>query len=249
MIVLRSEAEIAEIRKAGSIVALVLEKLKGRAKAGISTAELDRIAAEEIRKAGGKPAFKNYKGFPANICASINEVVVHGIPSAAARLDDGDIISVDVGVKYNDHYADAAITVPVGRVSEEARKLLKVTEEALLKGIDKARPGNRLSDISHSVQQYVESNGFSVVRAFVGHGIGTKIHEEPEIPNYGSPNRGPRLEPGMVLAIEPMVNAGTFDVEVLEDGWTVVTRDRALSAHFEHTIAITENGPEILTVV
>jgi methionyl aminopeptidase len=248
MIVLRSSAEIAEIRKAGEIVAFTLEKLRKCAKAGVTTAELDRIALGEIVKRGGEPAFKNYKGFPANICTSINEVVVHGIPSSR-KLKDGDIISIDAGVKHKDHYADAAITVPVGKISEEAEKLLAVTEEALSKGIDEARPGNRLTDISHSVQEHVESNGFSVVRAFVGHGIGTKIHEEPEIPNYGSPNRGPRLEPGMVLAIEPMVNAGTFDVEVMDDGWTVITRDGQLSAHFEHTIVITEDGPEILTAV
>jgi methionyl aminopeptidase len=247
MIVLRSDAEIEEIKEAGRIVAATLKKLKKSAKAGITTAELDRIAEEEILAQGGKPAFKNYKGFPANICASINEVVVHGIPSSR-KLADGDIISIDVGVKYKDHYADAAITVPIGKISEEAKKLLDVTEEALSNGIEEAVPGNRLTDISHSIQKHVEANGFSVVRAFVGHGIGTKIHEEPEIPNYGSPHRGPRLEAGMVLAIEPMVNAGTFDVEVMEDGWTVVTRDGRLSAHFEHTIAVTKDGPEILTV-
>jgi methionyl aminopeptidase len=246
MIVLRSKAEIGLIREAGKIVALALLRLKKNALAGISTAELDQIANDEIRKHGGKPAFKNYKGFPANICTSINEVVVHGIPSSR-KLKDHDIISFDVGVKYRDYFADAAITVPVGSIDNETKKLLKVTEEALLKGIDEARPGNRLTDISHRVQEHVESNGFSVVRAFVGHGIGTKIHEEPEIPNYGNPNRGPRLEAGMILAIEPMVNTGSFDVAILEDGWTVVTKDGQISAHFEHTIAITEDGPEILT--
>jgi methionyl aminopeptidase len=247
MIVLRSDAEISEIREAGRIVALTLARLKKCAKAGITTVELDAIANDEIIKHKGKAAFKHYKGFPANICASINEIVVHGIPSSR-KLEDRDIISLDVGVKYRDHYADAAITVPVGKISEEAKKLLKVTEEALLKGIDEARPGNRLTDISHAVQVHVEANDFSVVRAFVGHGIGTKIHEEPEIPNYGSPNRGPRLEAGMVLAIEPMVNLGSFDVEVMDDGWTVVTKDRQISAHFEHTIVVTKDGPEILTV-
>jgi methionyl aminopeptidase len=248
MIVLKGEREIAEIREAGRIVALTLNKLRKCSKVGITTSELDKIARDEIIKHGGKPAFKNYKGFPANICVSINEVVVHGIPSDR-KLQDGDIISLDVGVKHEDHFADAAITVPVGIVTDKARDLIKVTEEALLNGISQAWPGNKLTDISYNVQTHVEAHGFSVVRAFVGHGIGKKLHEAPEIPNYGSPNRGPTLEPGIVLAIEPMVNAGSFDVEILEDGWTVVTRDRELSAHFEHTIVVTEDGPEILTKV
>jgi methionyl aminopeptidase len=248
MIVLRSDAEIGIIRQAGQIVALTLGILKEHVKAGVKTIDLDSIAEETIRKHGGEPAFKNYKGFPATICASINEGVVHGIPSRR-KLKDGEIISIDVGVKYKEYYADAATTVAVGEISEEAGKLIKITEEALLKGIDKARPGNRLSDISNEVQTLVEAGGFSVVRAFVGHGIGTKIHEEPEIPNYGKPNRGPRLEPGMILAIEPMVNAGTYDVEVMDDGWTVLTKDRKLSAHFEHTIAVRKEGPEILTAL
>jgi len=201
-----------------------------------------------MRKNGGSPAFKNYKGYPANICTSINEVVVHGIPSTR-RLKEGDLLSVDAGVKYKDHYADAAVTIGIGKIGKEASNLLKITEDALYEGIEKARPGNRLTDISYSIQNLVESNSFNVVRAFVGHGIGTSIHEEPEIPNYGKPGNGPRLEAGMVLAIEPMVNAGTFDVEVLEDGWTVATKDRRLSAHFEHTIVIRKNGPEILTIL
>lgn len=247
MIILRSAEEISEIREAGSIVARTLDRLKKCAKAGTKTEELDRIAGDEILSAKGFPAFKNYKGFPANICTSINEVIVHGIPSAR-RLLDGDIISIDVGVKYKGHYADGAVTIGVGRISKDAEKLLKVTEESLLIGINTARTGKRLSDISNGIQQCVETNGFSVVRTFVGHGIGTEIHEEPEIPNYGKPGRGPRLEPGMVLAIEPMVNAGTYELEVLEDGWTAVTKDRKLSAHFEHTIVIRKDGPEILTI-
>jgi len=246
MIVLRSDEEVSRLKEAGQIVAATLEALKRSVKPGIRTDELDKIAKDEITKRGGTPAFKNYKGFPANICTSINETVVHGIPSAR-RLKDGEIISIDAGVKYHGYYGDAAITVPVGDVGQGAERLIRITEEALAKGIEYARPGNRLSDISSKIQEYVESNGYSVVRAFVGHGIGTKMHEEPEIPNYGRPGRGPRLEKGMVLAIEPMVNAGTYDVEILEDGWTVVTKDRGLSAHFEHTIAIRDDGAEILT--
>ncbi|MFA6078993.1 MAG: type I methionyl aminopeptidase [Candidatus Omnitrophota bacterium] len=246
MIVLRSEEEIVRIKEAGKIVAETLDTLKRSAKPGMRTDELDKIARDAIIKRGGIPAFKNYKGFPANICTSINETVVHGIPSAR-RLEEGDIISIDAGVKYKDYFADAAITVPVGKIAESAGRLIRITEESLAKGIEYAKPGNRLSDISSRIQEYVESNGYSVVRAFVGHGIGTKMHEEPEIPNYGRPGRGPRLEKGMVLAIEPMVNTGTYDVEILEDGWTVVTKDRGLSAHFEHTIAIRDEGAQILT--
>ena len=219
MIVLRSDEEIDQIKKAGSIVAHVLAKLKKYAKAGVTTKELDRLAEDEILKHGGNAAFKDYKGYPSTICASINEAVVHGIPSDR-RLADGDILSIDVGARYGNFFSDAAITVGIGNISDAAKKLIKVTEEALYLGIENARPGKRLSDISASIQSHVESNGFSVVRAFVGHGIGEKIHEEPEIPNFGSPNKGPRLESGMILAIEPMVNAGTFEVEVLDDGWT-----------------------------
>jgi len=246
MIVLRNSDEIDAIRRAGRIVALVLEKIKFATKPGVETMTLDRIARDEILKNKGLPAFKGYKGYPANICASINEVVVHGIPSDR-RLESGDIISIDVGVKFRDYYADGAVTIAVGEITDRARELLKVTEDALYAGIDKARKANRLSDISSAVQGYVEANDFSVVRMFVGHGIGTKIHEEPEIPNFGSPGKGPALEPGMVLAIEPMVNAGTHEVEILEDGWTAVTKDRKLSAHFEHTIAVTDDGALILT--
>ena len=246
MIILRSDEEIGEIRNAGRVVALTLEKIKKYAKAGIATKELDRIAYDEILKQSGIAAFKNYRGYPANICTSINEVVVHGIPSDR-KIKEGDILSVDVGVKVRNFYADAAITFGIGNISDHAKKLINITEESLYRGIKNARPGKRLSDVSASVQEFVESNGFSVVRAFVGHGIGEKIHEEPEIPNFGFPNKGPRLESGMVLAIEPMVNAGTFEVEILDDGWTAVTKDRELSAHFEHTIAVRKGEPEILT--
>ncbi|MDD5174265.1 MAG: type I methionyl aminopeptidase [Candidatus Omnitrophica bacterium] len=248
MIILRSDEEVGQIRKAGLIVALVLDKLKTHAKPGVETGELDRIALEEILKNKALPAFKGYKGYPANICVSVNEVVVHGIPGKR-RLKDGDIVSMDVGVKSGNYFADAAITVGVGAVSDAARKLMKITEESLYRGIENARPGKRLYDISANVQECVEKNGFSVVRSFVGHGIGEKIHEEPEIPNFGKRNSGPRLERGMILAIEPMVNEGSYEVEILDDGWTAVTKDRKLSAHFEHTIAVRDGAAEILTAL
>ena len=248
MIILRSDEEIGQIRKAGLIVALVLDRLRRCARPGIETGELDRIALEEILKRKALPAFKDYKGYPANICVSVNEVVVHGIPSGR-KLKDGDIVSIDVGVKSGNYFADAAITVGVGAVSEKARRLMKVTEESLCRGIESAVPGKRLSDISANVQECVETNGFSVVRSFVGHGIGEKIHEEPEIPNFGRRSLGPRLESGMILAIEPMVNEGSYEVEILDDGWTAVTKDRKLSAHFEHTIAVRDGGAEILTAL
>lgn len=248
MIVLRSVEEIDRIRQAGRIAARSLEKVKKYARPGIETDELDRIACDEILKAGAFPAFKDYKGYPANICTSVNESVVHEIPSDR-RLKEGDILSIDVGVGFKNFYADAALTIGIGNISDKAKKLIKVTEESLYCGIENARPGKRLSDISAAVQSHVESHGFSVVRAFVGHGIGEKIHEEPEIPNFGAPNKGPRLEPGMILAIEPMVNEGSFEVEVLGDGWTAVTKDRALSAHFEHTVAVGIGEAEILTVL
>jgi len=248
MMILRSNEEIGQIRKAGRIVALTLAKMKQHARAGVTTKELNRVAEEEISKNGGYPAFKGYKGYPATICASVNEVVVHGIPSDR-RIAAGDILSIDVGVRYGSFFADAATTVAIGDISDTAQKLIRVTEEALYRGIENARPGKRLSDISANIQSHVESNGFSVVRAFVGHGIGENIHEEPEIPNFGAPNKGPRLESGMILAIEPMVNEGKFDVEILEDGWTAVTTDRRLSAHFEHTIAVRKGEAEILTAL
>lgn len=248
MIILRSDEEIGQIRKAGLIVALVFDKLAALARPGIETRELDRIALEEILRNNGIPAFKDYKGYPANICISINEGIVHGIPSER-KLRDGDIVSMDVGVKYGGFFADAAITVGVGTVSETARKLMNVTRESLYRGIANAKPGRRLSDISANIQECVESNGFSVVRSFVGHGIGEKLHEEPEIPNFGKPDKGPRLESGMILAIEPMVNEGSHEIEILDDGWTAVTKDRKLSAHFEHTIAVRNGAAEILTAL
>jgi len=228
-------------------VARALKYLKAFIKEGITTEELDRLAEEYIKRHGGIPAFKGYRGYPRSLCVSVNEEVVHGIPGKR-RLKEGDIVSLDLGVLMDGYYGDAAITVPLGKVSELARRLIKVTEEALYRGIEMARPGNRLSDISHAIQSHVEKAGFSVVREFVGHGIGKELHEEPQVPNFGPPNRGPRLEPGMVLAIEPMVNTGTWEVRILPNGWTVVTADGGLSAHFEHTVAITDDGPEILSL-
>jgi len=247
MINLRTKEEIEKLRRSNRLVAQALLKVREAIRPGVTTAELDRIAEETIRKGGGRPAFKGYRGYPANLCVSVNEEVVHGIPGPR-RLQEGDIVSLDLGVLMDGYYGDAAITVPVGKVSEEAQKLIEVTEEALHKGIEKARVGNRLYDISHAIQSWVESFGFSVVRDFVGHGIGRQLHEEPQVPNFGPPNQGPRLMVGMVLAIEPMVNAGGWQVRVREDGWPVVTADGSLSAHFEHTIAITEEGPDILSL-
>ncbi|MCM8790119.1 MAG: type I methionyl aminopeptidase [Candidatus Omnitrophica bacterium] len=247
MIALRTAQEIETIRKAGAIVAATLDRLRNSIRSGITTEELDAIARKEILAMGGYPAFKGYKGYPANICVSPNEVVVHGIPSAR-RLKEGDIVSLDIGVRFRDYFADGAATFGVGNISELAARLIQVTRQALSIGISNAICGRSISDVSAAIQAHVESNGFSVVRAFVGHGIGAKIHEEPEIPNYRSSRLGPVLQPGMVLAIEPMVNAGTHEVEILEDGWTAVTKDRRLSAHFEHTIVVKEDGPEILTI-
>lgn len=246
MITLKSKDEVAKIEAACLIVVETLEMLEAKIRPGITTLELDKLACDYILQHEGIPAFKGYKGFPGNICASINEVIVHGIPGGRV-LKEGDIISVDVGVKLNGYYGDAARTFPVGEISKEAKRLLVVTEQALYEGIDKARPDNRLSDISHAIGKSVEENGFSVVREFVGHGIGSMMHEDPQIPNFGEPGIGPRLKAGMVFAIEPMVNIGTYKAEILEDGWTAVTKDRKLSAHFEHTIYISEEGPEILT--
>ena len=247
MIVCRSAAELAQMREAGRLVGEVLSELAARVAPGVSTSELDELAEKRIVRAGATPAFKGYHGYPATICASINDEVIHGIPSGRRVLQEGDIISIDVGAALDGFYGDSAITLPVGQVSEEAATLLRVTEEALFKAIDRARPGARVSDIGHAVQKHVESFGFSVVREFVGHGIGRRMHEEPQIPNYGEPGRGPRLAEGMVLAIEPMVNAGKAAVKVLADGWTAVTRDKSLSAHFEHTVAVTAGDPWILT--
>ena len=247
MIVCRSAAELEKMRAAGRLVGEVLTELTAQVKPGVTTAALDEIAEELIRRAGAIPAFKGYHGYPATICASINEEVIHGIPSRRRVLQEGDILSIDVGASLGGYFGDSAITVPVGRVTEEAASLLRVTEEALYKAIEHARPGGRISDIGNAVQRHVEAHGFSVVREFVGHGIGQQMHEEPQVPNYGEPGHGPRLAAGMVLAIEPMVNAGSPAVKVLADGWTAVTRDRSLSAHFEHTVAVTGEGPWILT--
>lgn len=228
------------------MVAEILGLLAERVKPGITTYELEAIACAETNKRKAKAAFKGYSNYPSALCCSPNDQVVHGMPSKVP-LQSGDILSLDFGILYDDFYGDAAITLPVGNVSDEAKKLLEATEDSLYAGISKAVAGNRLFDISHAIQDYVEQRGFSVVRDFVGHGIGRKLHEDPQIPNYGHPGTGIRLKPGMVFAIEPMINERSYDVKVLKDGWTVVTCDGGLSAHFEHTVAITDNGPEILT--
>jgi len=235
------------MREAGRLVGEVLTELAGHVAIGVSTGDLDALAEKRIRQAGATPAFKGYHGYPAAICASINDEVIHGIPSGRRLLQGGDIISIDVGAALDGYYGDSAITLPVGAVSEQAATLLRVTDEALQKAIEQVRPGSRISDISAAVQRHVESHGFSVVREFFDHNIGQKMHEEPQVPNYGEPGRGPRLSEGMVLAIEPMVNAGKAAVKVLADGWTAVTRDGSLSAHFEHTVAVTAGEPWILT--
>jgi len=246
MIVLKSDRELKYMRDAGKITANALEEVKKAVAPEVSTQELDRIAEKYIQRSGAKAAFKGYHGFPGNICTSINEEVVHGIPGIR-RLHQGDIVSIDVGVLINDYYGDAAVTVPVGSVAPEIEKLLNVTQAALTAGIEKAISGNRLGDISNAVQTVAELNGYGVVRDYVGHGIGRKMHEDPQIPNFGKPGQGPLLKTGMTMAIEPMINLGSYEVQTLEDNWTVVTVDAKVSAHFEHTIAITPNGPEVLT--
>jgi methionyl aminopeptidase len=247
VIVCKSASEIERMRAANMLVADVLHELETLVAPGVTTADLDGAAEKLVRAAGAEPAFKGYRGYPATLCASINEEVVHGIPSKKRALGEGDIVSLDMGVKLNGFYGDSAVTVPVGRVSDGVLKLLKVTQEALELAIAQVRVGGRVSDIGHAVQRHVEANGFSVVREFVGHGIGSSLHEDPQIANYGEPGRGPRLAEGMVLAIEPMVNMGRSAVKVLADGWTAVTRDGSLSAHFEHTVAVTRDGPLVLT--
>ncbi len=246
MIVLKTAHEIEQVRLSSQIVAGVLAELSRQIKPGITTKELNDMAEESARARGAIPAFKGYRGFPASLCASINDQIVHGIPDGR-KLKEGDIISLDFGTSLNGFYGDAAITLPVGTVGERVQELLQVTEESLYKGIEQAVVGNRLSDISQAIQAKVESHGFSVVRDFVGHGIGASLHEEPQIPNFGVPVPNPRLQEGMVFAIEPMVNEGSYEMKILADGWTAVTADGKLSAHFEHTIAITSNGPLILT--
>jgi len=246
MITIKSSQEIELMREAGRIVADTHRLLEKAIKPGITTKELDEIAEQYIRSQDAVPSFKGYNGFPASICTSVNEQVVHGIPSLN-KLKDGDIISIDIGAIYKGYHGDAAKTYPVGNISEEAARLIRVTEESFYEGIKYAVEGNRLSDISSAIQQYVEKHGYSVVREFVGHGIGRQMHEEPQVPNYGNPGRGPRLRAGMTLAIEPMVNAGKYHVRILSNNWTVVTADNSLSSHYENTIAITNGAPEILT--
>ena len=247
MVYLRDRREIEAIRASARLVARTLDMLGRETRPGVTTAALDRLAESFIRAHGGRPAFKGYRGFPATICPSVNEEVVHAIPGSR-RLDEGDVIGVDVGVEMNGYFGDSARTFAVGEVSAEAKRLMQVTREALLEGIARARGGNRVGDISHAIQTHVEQNGFSIVRSLVGHGIGREMHEEPQVPNFGLPDRGPRLMIGQVLAIEPMVNAGGPEVVTQSDGWTVVTKDGSLSAHFEHTVAVGPNGPEILSV-
>jgi methionyl aminopeptidase len=248
MIVCRSSSEIEKLRRVNQLVAQVLAELRQMAAPGVTTEDIDRVAERRVRAEGAEPAFKGYHGYPATVCVSANEQVVHGIPSKRP-LVEGDILSIDMGAKLDGFFGDCAVTVPIGRVSTGAADLLRVTEEALFHGIEAVKPGARVSDIGAAVQQHVEAHRFSVVREFVGHGIGTSLHEEPQIANYGPGGRGPRLAEGMVLAIEPMVNAGKAAVKVLSDGWTAVTRDGSLSAHFEHAVVVTSIGCEILTLL
>lgn len=248
MIKIKDATAIEYMRRSGKIVGDTLKMLQDIIKPGISTADLDRLAEEYIVKQGAKPSFKGYYGYPASICTSINEEVVHGIPSVKRILDEGDIISIDCGAVFHGYHGDAARTFPVGNVSDKALELIKITEESFFKGVEKAVVGNRISDISYAIQSFVESYGFSVVRDYVGHGIGQKLHEAPNVPNFGLPNRGTKLIKGMVLAIEPMINIGRYDVKTLKDQWTVVTIDKSLSAHYENTVAILEDGYEILTL-
>jgi methionyl aminopeptidase len=247
MVICKSPAELEKMYRAGQIVWGALDKMRAMIKPGVSTQELDEFAEAWTVQHKARPAFKGYRGYPGSVCTSINQEVVHGIPSKSRKLKEGDILSMDFGVELDGYYGDAALTVPVGKVSPTREKLLRVTRESLEQAIDKVRPGNRLGDVSAAVQAWVEKNGYSVVREFVGHGIGTKMHEDPQLPNYGSPGHGPKLQEGMVLAIEPMVNTGGPGVRVLDDDWTAVTADGSDSAHFEHTVAVTANGPWILT--
>jgi len=235
------------MQAAGQLVAQVLAELEASVEPGVTTADLDRLAERLVRDGGAEPAFKGYRGFPATLCASVNDVVIHGIPSASRKLAAGDVVSLDIGVKLGGYYGDSAVTVAVGRVSESAERLLRVTRESLDRAVAQVKVGGRLSDIGHAVQTWVEMHGYSIVREFVGHGIGEKLHEDPQIPNYGDPGRGPKLAEGMVLAIEPMVAMGRPETKVLADGWTAVTRDGSLAAHFEHTVAVGAAGPIVLT--
>ena len=246
MIIRKTQRELEAMREAGRIVALTLRELQKVIEPGVTTAELDSMAERLIRSMGAVPSFKGYDGFTASICTSVSEEVVHGIPGKRV-LKKGDVISIDIGAQYNGYHADSAWTYPVGQISDEAKRLLAVTEKALYVGLEQIRPDARLSNISHAIQTCVESAGFSVIREMVGHGIGRHLHEDPDVPNYGPPGKGPRLKPGMVLAVEPMTTAGSRHIVLLDDGWTVCTADGKLSAHFEHTVAVTEDGYEILT--
>jgi methionyl aminopeptidase len=246
MIICKSPAEIEKLRQSGRLVRELLEEVRERVRPGVSTLELEKYVERRLREVGAQPAFKGYRGYPCCICASVNEQIVHGIPSER-RLQEGDILSLDLGLVLDGYYGDAALTVPVGQISEPLRRLLRVTEEALELAIAQARVGNRLGDISAAVETHAERNHYSVVREFVGHGIGRELHEEPQIPNFGVPGHGPLLRPGMVLAIEPMINSGRPEIRVLDDHWTAVTADGGYSAHFEHMVAITPNGPDVLT--
>jgi methionyl aminopeptidase len=246
-VILRSSAELEKMHAAGLIVWDVLNGLRAMIRPGVSTMDLEKFAEQRAKELGGRPAFKGYRGYPCVLCASINQEVVHGIPSAARKLREGDIVSLDFGIEKEGYYGDAAVTVPVGKVDPKLESLLRVTRESLDRAIDQMRPGKRLGDVSSAVQTWVEENGFSVVREFVGHAIGTRMHEDLQLPNYGEPGRGPKLQEGMVLAIEPMVNLGGAGVKVLDDQWTAVTLDGTPSAHFEHTVAVTSNGPWVLT--
>ncbi len=248
MVIRKSRSEIEKMRRAGLIVGQTLRDLRKMIEPGITTLELDAYAEKKIRMAGAYPTFKGYRGFPASICASVNDEVVHGIPSDR-KLRDGDIIKLDCGATLDGFVGDAAISVGVGKISPELERLIESTRESLFRAVEKMIPGNRLYDVSYAVQEYVEERGFSVVREFCGHGIGQHMHEDPQVPNYGRPGTGPKLKEGWVLAIEPMVNAGTYEVKILSDGWTVKTKDGRASSHFEHTIAVTEDGPIVLTAL
>lgn len=248
MMVLKSAAELAVMDRANALVHETLRVVAERAKPGVSTAELDRIAEEHIRSRGGRPAFKGYRGYPGTLCTSVNDVIVHGIPSAACVLKDGDILSLDCGVVLDGFVGDAAVTIPVGEVSAAAARLMRVTSECLEHAVDRMRPGQRLSDVGDAIQRHAEAAGFSVVQEFVGHGIGRAMHEDPQVHNFGPPGRGPELRPGLVLAIEPMINEGAPGVVIDGDGWTAHTEDGKLSAHFEYSVAVTENGPWVLGV-
>lgn len=246
MIIYKSDQELEAMRQSGRIVARILSELEPLVRPGIRTRDLDLYAEKRARELRAVPAFKGYRGYPASVCVSVNEEIIHGIPSGRI-LQEGDVVSLDFGVLYEGFFSDSALTVPVGRVSAEARKLVGAAERAFARGLEQMREGNRLSDISAAIQRSVEEEGFSVIRQFVGHGIGRALHEEPQVPNFGTPGKGPRIRAGMVLAIEPMIALGGWEVDVLEDGWTAVTRDRSLAAHFEHTVAMTPNGPEIMS--